>query len=443
MSTALETAEKLLDPEKAIEMAAGLQRLGVAQNALLDPLKLMDMAQNDPAELQNQMIKMSEQFVHMSAAGRFEILPGAKRQMNEIAREIGIGVDEFARMAVSSAELNKKMQEISFPSDIVDEEERKFIANMAEIGKTGKYEVSFVAKDDEGRYNEVTKSIDQLTEQDREQLRIAQKKKPIEEIAMEQLDIEKATLGQIQALNKSLTMGVASAPVGTTITEGLRTGFKTMGKLAEPMDAKFSRQTTQFMSEKGLDVLSSLPDMLKGGFDMSKMGEFLEKIQQSGGEFDKEILGPKKKEMMDNAIVIMSELMQNPNFLKTKETLGDPIMDIIKDTIKGVFPESDLEKLFSITTPENNPQPTAANMMNPALGNMGSYANNNQPQMMGSSELTVNFNLNLTSNSPNIDANTLKQVMDQEMFRQTVIAAIDKAVKDGKTGIPPKEPNFG
>jgi hypothetical protein len=67
-------AEKLMDPDKAIDMSAALQRLGVTQGDLLDPLKLMDLSQNDPAELQNQIAQMSKQFVKLKEDGSgFEI----------------------------------------------------------------------------------------------------------------------------------------------------------------------------------------------------------------------------------------------------------------------------------------------------------------------------------------------------------------------------------
>ena len=77
MSKTLDLADKLFSPEAAIDMAAAMQRLGVAQSDLLDPLRLMDLAQNDPAELQNQIAEMSKEFVRLNEKGQFEIMPGA------------------------------------------------------------------------------------------------------------------------------------------------------------------------------------------------------------------------------------------------------------------------------------------------------------------------------------------------------------------------------
>jgi hypothetical protein len=123
MKSTLGFAEKVFDPEGAISTAAALQRLGVAQSSLLDPLKLMDLAQNDPTELQNQIVQMTQQFVQLNEKGQFEIMPGAKRQMMEIAKSMGIPYSELTKMALGTADLDKKMREITFPD--VPEDKKK------------------------------------------------------------------------------------------------------------------------------------------------------------------------------------------------------------------------------------------------------------------------------------------------------------------------------
>jgi hypothetical protein len=45
-------SEKVMNPEGAIDMSAALQRLGVTSSGLLDPLRAMDMSQNDPEQFQ-------------------------------------------------------------------------------------------------------------------------------------------------------------------------------------------------------------------------------------------------------------------------------------------------------------------------------------------------------------------------------------------------------
>jgi hypothetical protein len=141
MTRTLEIAKGLFEPEKAIEMAAAMQRLGVAQGDLLDPLKLMDLAQNDPAELQNQIAQMSKQFVQLNADGHFEIMPGAKRQLMEIGKELGYNNGELERMALGGAELEQKMGKIKFP-EFATKEQQEMLANITEMGANGDMKIN-------------------------------------------------------------------------------------------------------------------------------------------------------------------------------------------------------------------------------------------------------------------------------------------------------------
>ena len=91
MDTVFGLSEKLMDPEQAIDMSAALQRLGVTSSALLDPLKAMDLAQNDPEALQKEMVNISKEFTKFNeASGKMEIMPGAKRRLREVAKELGM-----------------------------------------------------------------------------------------------------------------------------------------------------------------------------------------------------------------------------------------------------------------------------------------------------------------------------------------------------------------
>ena len=208
MKSTLGFAEKVFDPEGAISTAAALQRLGVAQSSLLDPLKLMDLAQNDPTELQNQIVQMTQQFVQLNEKGQFEIMPGAKRQMMEIQKAMGIPYSELTKMALGAADLDKKMREITFPD--VSEDKKKMIANLAEMGEGGEYVVSFTDK--EGQ--KVTKSVSELSEDDIKLLGEASQPKTLEELAKEQLDVNKGIKAGIDAIANRTGRAIGSSKSG-------------------------------------------------------------------------------------------------------------------------------------------------------------------------------------------------------------------------------------
>ena len=206
-------AEKLLSPESAINLAAGLQRLGVASNGLLDPLRAMDMAQNDPEALQQEIVNLSKEFTTFNEkTGKMEILPGGKRRLREIAAELDIDAGAFAKMSIQAADFDRKLKQIKMPALAEgDEETKKLIASMAQLDSSGVAKI-MVKNEETGFITE--KNVDELTDTDIKNLQKANEEssKSIEEIAINQLDETK----QINAfLNSGKIAGayaLATAP---------------------------------------------------------------------------------------------------------------------------------------------------------------------------------------------------------------------------------------
>ncbi|NBO22516.1 hypothetical protein EBU94_04140, partial [bacterium] len=116
-------ADKLFSPEKAIETAATLQRLGATSASLLDPLKLMDMAQNDVGALTNELGDLFATYVDFDEETKqFKILPGARADIRALSEELGIPVDQIEKMAIGTKDLEKKLSEISFAGFEVDDD---------------------------------------------------------------------------------------------------------------------------------------------------------------------------------------------------------------------------------------------------------------------------------------------------------------------------------
>lgn len=250
MNSTLQLADKLFDPDKAIDMAAAMQRLGVAQSDLLDPLRLMDLAQNDPAELQNQIAEMSKEFVRLNEKGQFEIMPGAKRQLKEIESQLGLNRGELSKMALAGAELEDKLTKIKLPEDTFTEEQRKFIANMATMDAGGDYKLKVDGKD-----MGLDKALDLFT-QDKNKLNEfmeGQKEKSMEELAKEQIDIFTRIERNIESLTKA---GVrAGRAVGSTkTTESVITGAQSITSELPKMfeTGKLSATSLRESTESGL-----------------------------------------------------------------------------------------------------------------------------------------------------------------------------------------------
>ena len=230
MDTVFGFAEKIFNPEGAIEMAAGLQRLGVASSELLDPLRAMDLAANDPEELQNQLVELTKTFTKFNEkTQQFEIMPGEKRRLREIAQEMGISIDQLTKMSIKAAEFDTKLKKIEFPSFAADQETKELIAGMSQM-KEGRAVIA--VKDDRGV--ETLKDINMLTPEDVEKLKESQEEssKSIEQLAIEQLDQLKFLNSQIAAAAGKTVLGAASAgeinritSAGAALTRSLAVEF--------------------------------------------------------------------------------------------------------------------------------------------------------------------------------------------------------------------------
>ena len=189
MANVFAQSEKVMDPEGAIDMSAALQRLGVTSSGLLDPLRAMDMSQNDPEQFQKEMVNLGKEFTRFNEkTGQMEILPGAKRRMREVAEAVGMTAEEFSKMALKSSDFEMKLKQIKMPSLAVDDDETKeMIATMAQM-KDG---VATIQVRDKETGITTEKKVEELTPEDIENLKKANEdsSKTIEELAFNQLDV--------------------------------------------------------------------------------------------------------------------------------------------------------------------------------------------------------------------------------------------------------------
>jgi len=223
-----ELAEDLMSPEKAIETAAAIQRLGGAATALTDPLKLMDLAQNDVGGLQDELGKLAKQYTYMDEkTGTFQIMPGARRQLKEVADALGIDRKEFEKMALETSKLEDKMSKISFPDLDISKEDREQLANLAQLEfnqKTGKKEYVINYTDEDGLQQ--SKALSDIKSKDLELIK--QQNKAVEgKDPQEQLvNIAKDQLGQFGRLAAANERIANTIPLTIASSKGGEAGLK-------------------------------------------------------------------------------------------------------------------------------------------------------------------------------------------------------------------------
>ena len=274
-------AEKVLNPEGAIQMAAAFQRLGVASGDLVDPFILMDKSINDPQGLQNSIIEMTKQFTYFDeATGNFRINPGSVRLLKEIAQESGISFENMTKTALAASDMDRRLSQISFGIQ-GSEEDKMLVANMAKMGKERKFEVEFV--DDEGKKQ--TKALEELTQAQFEQIKKQQDLEPktMEELARAQLDTDKLISADVAALPMRLGYALAGQTGLVRGIETLRDGFDNFAKEAYGPEAIPSTKEFREAFESAGDTLKNAADnYLKGTGSMEDIQTALRKGIEEG-----------------------------------------------------------------------------------------------------------------------------------------------------------------
>jgi hypothetical protein len=411
MKTTLGFAEKVFDPEGAIEMAAAMQRLGVTQSSLLDPLKLMDLAQNDPAELQNQMAEMGKSFTQLNEKGQFEIMPGAKRQMRELEKAMGLPAGELAKMSLASAELEDKMSKIRFPElPELDEDKQKMIANMAEMGAGGKYEVQ-VTDPETGKT--VAKAIDELNAKDVANLEKMANTAPktMEELAKEQLSTLESIAADIKSLADKPGLALAGSKSMTGVQKYTRAATTSARKVLSPkeLDSKNLRGTIDTGIDRSLDTLKRLTDgeitaaeaRKEVGENLSKLNTLIKSAFQTGMNIAKEE-GEKLNKDFPN-VARMEQLMTGK--------------------MKGV---SSAKKESSDANPMNVKR-DISNVRNTSTMSTNEQQSSNSNTTKTPIEITLNHNVDLKTNG-NVDTNQIVMALKNTDVQQGIVMAIKEGM---------------
>jgi len=425
MSKTLAFAEKVFNPEGAIEMAAAMQRLGVAQSDLLDPLRLMDLSANDPTELQNQIVQMTQQFVQLNKNGQFEIMPGAKRQFYEISKAMDIPYETLTKMAIGSKELDDKMKKISFPSSIASEEDKKMIANMAEFNKgTGKFEVSF--SDDKG--NLVTKDVTKLSETDRDLLKKGFEPKTLEQLTKEQLSYQKDIAANMRAVAHQGGFGFAASKTGQQLY-GLKKDATQAFAGTFVNDATSSKRLTEGINNSMGPVMESFKDMLAGKKSpqdaLNALATAAKKASGYVGELGTETIkaggkAGQKMLMSENDFtqmlgIVLQKLVnvENQKSTTAKNTETIPVQDfmingknLVTNPADTIFGGTGAERFFE-----------SVNKLTSGNNNMGMMEN---PTQNMNSTMDINFNLKLDSNQ-NIDMAQLERAFNSTALKEKII----------------------
>ncbi len=293
MNSIFSFAEKVFDPEGAIDTVAAFQRMGVAAGDLADPFRLMYLASEDTEELQNQVVKMTQKFTYFDEKTKeFKVFPNAKRDLRSISEATGIAYNDLIKMSEGTQKLNLISKDLKIAG--VDEETKQFVANVAQYNKQkGGFTVK-IGRDE--------KLVTEINSKDIDELKESQKPVTLEDLAKSQLTEAQYSNAVQEQIRDSLAAPVAGSRAPQDLREVLRGALatgqstaqravgNTRGGIAgiDQLYEKTGKGLTDLISGKG--GLEEVANVFKtAGMDM---GEGLKNITKAFSNFDTEASKP-------------------------------------------------------------------------------------------------------------------------------------------------------
>lgn len=306
-------AEKVLDPEGAIEVAGAFQRLGVAAGNLVDPFQLMNMSINDPSGLQDSLADIAKQFTEFDAETKtFKINPQGVLTLREMEKAAGLSAGSLSKMGLAASELDQRLSAVDAAGlKIATEEDKQYLANILKM-KDGVYTVTL----EDGRPEQLAN----LQQEDFNRLIEAQKNQPkgLEETAQASLRLDEILGNNVAAIKAAVVGGVLTAPTMQNLNESIRTlSQKYVDRVSR--DDKFSTDSIRTKAEAIFEDLDEDIKKIieKGTFSPDAI--LTELMAGSGlklGDLGTEL----KKEVEGMSIELSADLLAEYNKFKNKGT---------------------------------------------------------------------------------------------------------------------------
>jgi hypothetical protein len=294
-------AEKVLDPEGAIEVAGAFQRLGVAAGNLVDPFQLMNMSINDPSGLQDSLADVAKQFTEFDAETKtFKINPQGVLTLREMEKAAGLSLGSLSKMGLAASELDQRLSAVDDAGlKIANEEDKQYLANILKLQKDGTYTVTL----EDGK----AKQLADLQQEDFDRLIEFQTNQPktLEETAKQSLRLDEIMNYNVAAIKSAIVGGTLTAPTMQDMNESIRNITQRLyEKVGEEFTTEGMRDEVQGVFENARNDIKNIitsgnfspeaifGELMKGsGENITSLGlEAYEKIKKISVEMSKELL---------------------------------------------------------------------------------------------------------------------------------------------------------
>jgi hypothetical protein len=250
-------AEKVWSPEGAIEMSANLQVIGGAIGSFNDPLRMMYLAVNDVEQLQEALIgSASSLATYNEEQGKFEVSGINLRRAKDMAKELGMSLQDLSKMSIASAERMSASSYLMSRGLNLSDEEKEFITNMSQM-KDGEMVIELPQKVMENlKIKDPVLKIKELTEPQITEL-TAYRKEFVDKYKTSE-DIARGQLNVLENINRDVSFIMAS--IRTESSSIIRTFLESINYDQKEITGVIDRFTTAFV--KG-QVTNRASDIIK------------------------------------------------------------------------------------------------------------------------------------------------------------------------------------
>jgi len=165
MNNVYTIADKVMNPEGALELSANLQVLGGAIGDFNDPMKLMYMSTNNVEGLQDALIGAASSLAsYNSEQGRFEITGVNLRKAKEMASQLGMTMGEMSKIAIAAAERSKASTALLARGLELKDDQKEFLTNISQM-KGGRMVIELNTQQLKDQFGANEVALDTLTQE--------------------------------------------------------------------------------------------------------------------------------------------------------------------------------------------------------------------------------------------------------------------------------------
>ena len=432
MGETFKLADGLFKPERAVEVASAFQRLGLAVGSLGDPFALMSQSINDPQGLQDSLVNVAKQFTYFDEKTKtFKINPQGVLTLREMEEQTGVSAKEMTKLGLAAAEADKRISEIGAAGLTIKEEDKQYVANIASMGKGGKYEVQL----EDG----TRKELGQLNQKEFDKLIQQQKDGPktLEEIARKQMNYTDTITSDVRAIKAAVVGGVVTQENILKASENMR---KESTNLTGAISKNFSNpEAVRKEFTQALTDLKKIDEDVKGKGGKKMTDALSDYLTRSGEQLNR--INSKLYDSFDKALKEASDKSKSGGGESKISNLLQEGYDRLRNELKEYnknsnTPENQVKWAQSLVTSKTEPIKSSTD-----LKKTGGVVVNSKQTITHDGNINLNLNINTTGeSSKKFDNSQVEQIgqIVSNTLRSTEV--LQKLYNNSNPGSPTKVP---